>query len=252
MQKSLFLVSVRSADQASRRLLFWPLMTFAIASLAIVAFALRSLGSGGQPGNYRSGVLPSAVLFGLSLAFFAMVVRARQRISKSHQLGCPVCHHMFTEAELRVVGYKETCNACGARVFDEPPPPSTAGFAATVDDDAIRGKTRSEFLDALLRLDRGEGQRALIASIPLILTLTMIFILLPRIAAGHAMTLIWWSAMVLVALVAFLVLMRILSRHAARRLGVACPSCRHLFDRRELKYLGYSERCTYCNARIFA
>jgi hypothetical protein len=129
--------------------------------------------------------------------------------------------------------------------------PENHGSSAPRNDSAPR--TRTEFLNLMRNFrkqgDGGVTKVTIVLGAVILLPLTLL-LLVPVANSSDSAPIIWRSALVLCCLSGVLTYSHIARKRAARRCGLACPSCRHAFDYQELKYLGYSGQCEHCNTQV--
>jgi hypothetical protein len=253
MQKRQFLRSLKDFDRQWQWNFLW-LEGLLLLMFVVVPFGLRHV-----PSTVIGSLTARRLLFQLTslalLVCFALVVdRARRRLALKFPFACGHCAEAFSQADLAELGYTDTCRACGERVFDETTAASLnpSGNAGGTAQRSVRGlPTRAGLLTSIRDFRKGGGQMVTIVLGAVILLPLTLLLLVPVANGGDLATIIWRSALVLCCLIGVLVYSHFARKRAARRYGLACPCCRHVFNPQELKYLGYSGQCEHCKTKVF-
>jgi hypothetical protein len=282
MQKQQFLRSLKEFDRRWQSNSWWHLAS--VLALIALMYVLVPFGLRHVPSTVIESVTTRRAIFALSLCtvvfwYVPLVESARRRLARKYPFTCAHCTKSFRQADLAEMGYTEKCRACGRRVFDAASAasldaatpassdaaipsssnaatpaslaPENHGSSAPRNDSAPR--TRTEFLNLMRNFrkqgDGGVTKVTIVLGAVILLPLTLL-LLVPVANSSDSAPIIWRSALVLCCLSGVLTYSHIARKRAARRCGLACPSCRHAFDYQELKYLGYSGQCEHCNTQV--
>ena len=259
MEKIAFLSALKEFDRRRQRS-GW--LQFALFSVLLsLVFVLVPAGLRHVPRAVIGSIAARQLILILSLTtvfvgYTAYAALSKRRLLEKLSLRCPHCAKVFCDQDLGRMGYTDTCSACGSAVFNGNG--ATQSSCSTTLESApsgtsLRLRTRGEMFGLAQDFRKRDGYKidkiTIILGAGILMPLSFV-LLIPVGTSGDIIGITLRSLAILVSLTGVFVLAHFARKRAARRFGLACPSCQHIFKPREFKYLGYSGQCEQCKAQL--
>jgi predicted RNA-binding Zn-ribbon protein involved in translation (DUF1610 family) len=250
MQKLQFLATLRDYDRIIQRRMLLGAAGFFMLVVPTAAWLVIH-------GPVAAGVSVYAGVLLLSGGMSYLHGRRMRPLATKMRLTCPSCGKPFFGWEFWDLGYTETCESCGARVFgDEDLSSTPACDEARLSASAgLAHRTKKlKFLASIQRFRRTSKTRVLRSFLIFLAAIgvtVVVGVLRLRDQIGERSACVITAAVLISGLIGVISYAVVATRRARRRMSLYCPSCDRVFWLLELRDLGYTETCPACDTSVF-